>query len=74
MRHQLSSWGPRLLVGGALLVNLALALALGGRWRWLLVAVTALLLVLDLVLHDGRPNHPPPDDTEPGEEQTQGRD
>ena len=74
MRHQLSTWGPLLLLGGALLVNLAIALALGGRWRWLLVAVTALVLVLDLVLHDARPNHRPPDDTEPGEEHTQERD
>ncbi len=66
MRQWFSNWGPRLLLGGALLVNLVLALALGGRWRWLLVAITALLLVLDLVLHDPRPTHPPPDDHEPG--------
>ncbi len=66
MRQWLSTWGPLLLLGGALLVNLVLALALGGRWRWLLVAITALLLVLDLVLHGAGPTHLPPDDHEPG--------
>ena len=62
MRHRFSTWGPRLLVVGALLVNLALAIALGGRWRWLVVAITALFLALDLVLHAPRPHYPAPDD------------
>ncbi len=57
-----SRWGPRLLVVGVLLVNLAMAVTLGGRWRWLLVAITALKLALGLVLQHLRPHHPAPDD------------
>lgn len=58
----LSRWGPRFLLVGVLLVNLAMAVTLGGRWRWLLVAITALMLALDLVLQNLRSHHPPPDD------------